>query len=168
MKKLIILAIQYVRLVLNIVKMLQGKVVVFDFDGTMTEFHYAETSLLPCKDDDIYEYSKTHNIYANARILATMQYVIGRLNPDLVFVLTRTEQTLIEKKNACIYAEFPTIKKENIYHVQLAEQKLDVLKSLHDRFGTNIVFVEDTFKTILNAEECMPFVKGVHISSFLI
>ena len=152
----------------NIVEKLQGKVVVFDFDGTMTEFHYAETRLLPCRDDDVYEYSKTHNIYANARMLGTMQYVISQLNPENVFVLTRTEKTLIDKKNECIYREFPSIKPENINHVQIAEKKLDVLRALHERFGTDVIFVEDTFKTILNAEESMPFVRGVHISSFLI
>ena len=168
MENLTVLANRFVAHIQNIVERLNGHVVVFDFDGTMTEFHYAETSLLPCKDDDIYEYSKTQNIYANARMLATMQYVIEQLDPDRVFVLTRTEATLIGKKNDCIYENFPTIKKDNIYHVQLADEKLHVLESIHKRFGTNVVFVEDTFKTILNAEETMPFIKGIHISSFLI
>ena len=168
MENLTTLANRFVAHIQKIVEKLQGHVVVFDFDGTMTEFHYAESSLLPCKDDDIYEYSKTHNIYANARMLATIQYVIEQLDPNLVFVLTRTEQTLIGKKNECIYENFPSIKKENIYHVQLADEKLRVLESIHQHFGTNVVFVEDTFKTILNAEETMPFIKGIHISSFLI
>lgn len=173
MVKLARLVIDFVKNVRSIVRQLKGKIVVFDFDGTMTEFRYAKNSLLPCRDDEIFEYSKSNNIYVNARMLAVVQYVIGRLNPDNVFVLTRTETTLIEKKNNSIYENYPTIKKENIYHVQLAEQKLDVLKSLLDRFGTDIIFVEDSFKTILNAEEAMPAkngkpgIKGMHISSWI-
>ena len=173
MYKLIKLVVEFIKQARNIAKKLRNKIVVFDFDGTMTEFRYAENSLLPCRDDEVYEYSKNHNIYANARMLAMVQYVIGRLNPDNVFVLTRTETTLIEKKNNCIYQNFPSIKKENIYHVQLADQKMNVLKSLLNKFNTNIIFVEDSFKTILNAEEAMPATNdkpgiiGMHISSWI-
>ena len=149
-----------------IVSMLKDHVVVFDFDGTMTEFHYAETSLLPCRDDEVYEYSKEHNIYADARMLETIKYVIGQLDPAKVFVLTRTETTLIDKKNEKILECFDILP-ENIYHVQDSNNKLAVLRKLHKGFDENIVFVEDTFKTILNAEEAMPYVKGIHISSFI-
>lgn len=151
----------------HIIERLKGHKVVFDFDGTMTEFHYAETSLLPCRDDEIFEYSKTHNIYANARMLATIQYVIEHLDINDVYVLTRTETTLIEKKNDAILENF-NIHPDHIYHVQDANNKLAVLRNLHKEFDTNIIFVEDTFKTILNAEEAMPYVKGIHISSFMV
>ena len=161
------LASMYVSRIESILAELKGRKVVFDFDGTMTEFHYAETSLLPCRDDEILEYSKEHNIYENARMLATMQYIIANLDPKDVFVLTRTEVTLIEKKNEAILANFQMLP-EHIYHVQDANNKLAVLRNLHKEYDTNIIFVEDTFKTILNAEEAMPFVKGIHISSFLV
>lgn len=161
------LASMFVNRIENILSQLKGHKVVFDFDGTMTEFHYAETSLLPCRDDEIMEYSKEYNIYENARMLATMQYIITNLNPNDVFVLTRTETTLIEKKNEAILKNFQMLP-EHIYHVQDANNKLTILRKLHKEYNTNIVFVEDTFKTILNAEEAMPFVKGIHISSFLV
>ena len=161
------LATQFAAHIDHIIECLKGRKVVFDFDGTMTEFHYAETSLLPCRDDEIFEYSKTNNIYANARMLKTIQYVIENLDPNDVFVLTRTETTLIEKKNEAILKNFQMIP-EHIYHVQDANNKLAVLRNLHKEYGTNIIFVEDTFKTILNAEEAMPYIKGIHISSFLI
>lgn len=151
----------------NIVKGLQNQIVVFDFDGTMTEFRYSEKSLLPCRDDEIYEYSKTNNIYKDAHMLETMKYVISHLDIEKVYVLTRTELTLIEKKNSAILNNFQILP-EHIFHVQDANNKLAILRKLHKEHGKNIVFVEDTFKTILNAEEAMPFVKGIHISSFLI
>jgi hypothetical protein len=81
--------------------------------------------------------------------------------------LTRTETTLIEKKNEAILKNFQMLP-EHIHHVQDANNKLAVLRNLHKEYGTNIIFVEDTFKTILNAEEAMPYIKGIHISSFLI
>lgn len=167
MKNAKTLAEMFVDRINMMVEGLKGHVVVFDFDGTMTEFRYAEESLLPCRDDEVYEYSMTHNIYANARMLETMKYVISCLDREKVFVLTRTETTLIEKKNEAILNNFE-IDAENIFHVQDANNKLAVLRQLHKRFDENIVFVEDTFKTILNAEEAMSFVKGIHISSFLI
>lgn len=161
------LAAMFVDRINYITERLKGHKVVFDFDGTMTEFHYAEDSLLPCRDDEIFEYSKTNNIYADARMLATMQYVIANLDINDVYVLTRTETTLIDKKNEAILANFKMLP-DHIHHVQDANNKLAVLRNLHKEFGCNIIFVEDTFKTILNAEEAMPYVKGIHISSFLI
>ena len=164
---LIKLVINFIKLTRKKIKKLKGRIVVFDFDGTLTEFKYAENSLLPCKDDEIYEYSKMHNIYANARMLATMQYIVHKLNPENVYILTRTEKTLIDKKNACIHKNFPTIKQDHIFHVQTSDEKLDVLHNLHKVVKVNIVFVEDTFKTILDAEEKMSYIEGDHISSYI-
>lgn len=160
------LAKLYIEILLSIIERLKDKIVVFDFDGTMTHFCYAENSLLPCRDDEIYEYSKTHNIYENARMLATVQYIISQLNTQNVYVLTRTEETLIEKKNISILNNFEILP-HHIFHVQEAHKKLDVLKQLHDEHKTEIIFVEDTFKTILNAEEAMDFVRGIHISALI-
>ena len=167
MRDVKILAEMFVNLIETILNGLKGHIVVFDFDGTLTEFRYAKESLLPCRDDEVYEYSKENNIYANARMLETMKYIIANLDKEKVFVLTRTETTLIDKKNEAILNNFE-INPENIFHVQDANNKLAVLRNLHKRFNENIIFVEDTFKTILNAEEAMSFVKGIHISSFLI
>ena len=95
---------------LRIQNFLSDKVVVLDFDGTMTAFRYAAfgTRMLPCLDSEIYEHSKTHNIYAGAyvpqtadelekfmnngvhaaRMLGTMQWLISNLPQERVFVLT--------------------------------------------------------------------------------
>ncbi|MBQ8806045.1 MAG: hypothetical protein IJZ68_06130 [Bacteroidaceae bacterium] len=166
---------------------LRDKVVVFDFDGTMTAFRYGAYGkrLLPCKDDEIYEYSKTHNIYAGAyvpesadelekftpdgehaaRMLGIMQWLISELPQEHVFVLTRTEMTLIDKKNEAILKNFNVLP-QNIYHVQDSRRKVDVLDMIHERFGKDVYFVEDTFKTQLDAEEAHPWIHGVNISEF--
>lgn len=162
------LAKLYMDIVAGILEELKDKIVVFDFDGTMTHFYYDKLHgrLLPCRDDEVYEYSKTHNIYENARMLATMQYIFENLPTSNVYVLTRTEKTLIEKKNISILNNFKVLP-ENIFHVQEAHKKLDVLNMLHEKHNADIVFVEDTFKTILNAEEAMDFVHGIHISALI-
>ena len=160
------LANMYIEQIRTIINRLQNKIVVLDFDGTMTQFRYASDRLLPCRDDEIYEYSKSHNIYENARMLATMQYVVSQLNPENVYVLTRTEKTLIEKKNVSILKNF-NILPEHIFHVQQAHLKLEVLDMLHKKHNSDIIFIEDTFKTILEAEEAMDFVHGIHISEFI-
>lgn len=162
------LAKLYMSILAEFLKELKDKIVVFDFDGTMTHFYYdiPNHRLLPCRDDEVYEYSKTHNIYENARMLATMQYVFANLPIHNVYVLTRTETTLIEKKNDAILNNFNVLP-ENIYHVQEAHKKLDVLKAIHEKHNADIIFVEDTFKTILNAEEAMDFVHGIHISALI-
>lgn len=174
---------------LRIMNFLRDKVVVLDFDGTMTAFRYAKfgTNMLPCKDSQIYEHSKTHNIYAGAyvpqtaeelemvtesgehaaRMLGTMQWLIANLPKERVFILTRTELTLIDKKNEAILKNFDVLP-QNIYHVQDSNRKLDILDIIHERFGEDVYFLEDTFKTQLNAEEAMPFVHGINISEFLV
>ena len=174
---------------LRIQNFLSDKVVVLDFDGTMTAFRYAAfgTRMLPCLDSEIYEHSKTHNIYAGAyvpqtadelekfvnngvhaaRMLGTMQWLISNLPQERVFVLTRTELTLVDKKNEAILANFDILP-ENIFHVQDSNRKLDILDIIHERFGEDVYFLEDTFKTQLNAEEAMPFVHGINISEFLV
>ena len=48
----------YIRNILNLISKLQFKVAVFDFDGTLTAFQYAEDRILPCDELDLKEYSK--------------------------------------------------------------------------------------------------------------
>ena len=155
------------RKVLDTVSLLKFKTVVFDFDGTLTEFKYNTERLLPCRDDELQEYCKTENLYANAKQLETMQYIIERLDPDDVYVLTVTVDSLQNNKEKFISSKYPTIKKEHIIQVSDSSKKNEVLQRIYDECKMEIVFVEDTAKTLLNAEETLPFVKGIHMSSLI-
>lgn len=157
----------YKRKVLDTISLLKFKPAVFDFDGTLTEFKYTEGRLLPCRDDGLYEYSKDNNLYSNVNILKTMQYTINELSPDDVYVLTVTVDTLKDKKEKCILHNFDNIKKENIVQVSSPAEKLEFLQSLYEKRQEKIIFVEDTAKTLLNAEEEFSFVQGLHISSLI-
>lgn len=111
--------------------------------------------------------SRTHNLYSGVYTLRTMQFIVPRLPKNNVYVLTRSELTVVDDKNNAILDNFDIIP-EHIIHVQNADNKLAKLRELHRKTGKKIFFVEDSFKTILNAEECMDFVEGIHISEFIV
>lgn len=161
------LAETYKRKVLDAISKLKYKIAVFDFDGTLTSFRYANEKLLPCKDAELHEYCKEHNLYDNATILRTMQYIINELDADDVYVLTSTVHTLRKNKDRCIHANFPTIASDHIIHTRGSDEKLEVLDSIYAEHKKPIVFVEDMYKTLLNAEENFDFVTSLHISNLL-
>ncbi len=158
---------EYIRNVLDLISLLKFKTIVFDFDGTLTHFDYANDRLLPCKDNDINEYSKLHNIYENVKIPKTMQYILNELYEEDVYILTVTQENVEKGKNEAIKKFFPTIKEENVIHVRNSKEKLEKLKEIHDKHNREIIFVEDTAKTLLNVEETYDFVRGYHISSLI-
>jgi len=161
------LANSYKRKVLDAISYLNFKINVFDFDGTLTNFRYASDKLLPCKDYELQIYCKEHNLYENAEALKTMQYIINELNPEDIYVVTSTVPSLIENKDRFILSHFPTIKKDHIIHTKNAEEKLAVLKKIYEERQKQIIFVEDLYKTLLNAEEQFDFVRSLHISNLI-
>lgn len=145
----------------------KDKTVVFDFDGTLTRFQYASDKMLPCKDEDIEEFTKAGgNIYENIYILKTMKYVVCHLNMDDVYVLTSTVPSLKQIKNQIIINNF-NIPRERIIHTSGSAQKIKVLEDIHSKTSKKILFLEDNYKILLLAEENLDFVKGYHTSCLL-
>lgn len=161
------LASIYKRKVFDAISKLKFKICVFDFDGTLTSFKYASDKLLPCKDSDLQEYCKEHNLYENVTILKTMQYIMNELDSDDVYVVTSTVEFLRDNKNRCIHANFPTVKDEHIIHTNGSMEKLAVLEDIYSKRSRQIIFVEDLYKILLEAEERFDYVKGLHISNLL-
>lgn len=158
---------QYKRNVDHFIELCQDKTVVFDFDGTLSRFQYAVNSLLPCKDADIAEYTqKGGNIYQNIYVLKTMKYIISKINLDDVLVLTSTVPALRETKDRIIAENF-NIASEKIIHTNGSKEKLEVLKEIYAQRKKQILFVEDNYKILLDAEENTDFVRAYHISSLL-
>ena len=157
----------YKRKIFDAISYLNFKINVFDFDGTLTNFRYTNDTLLPCKDYELQSYCREHNLYENAEALKTMQYIINELDPNNIYVLTSTVPSLRENKNRFIYSNFPTIKKENIIHTNGADEKLEILKKIYEERQKQIIFVEDLYKTLLNAEEKYDFVRSLHISNLI-
>lgn len=154
------------RNIFNLVNLLQHKIVVVDFDGTMCEFKYTNTGrLLPCKDSEVKEY--TGNMYENVRALKAMQFVLHECNPTNMYVLTITQDNIKNDKTKMINSKFPIIRTENIIHVKSAEDKILFLEELYEKYKKRIIFLEDTTKTLIDAEERLDFVQGYHISSLI-
>ena len=82
---------EYVKNVFALISLLKFKTVVFDFDGTLTHFDYAKDRLLPCKENDLNEYSELNNIYENVKISLTMKYVLNELHDEDIYILTVTQ-----------------------------------------------------------------------------
>ena len=158
---------QYKRNINHFIELCKDKTVVFDFDGTLSRFQYAVDSLLPCKDADIEEYTRAGgNIYQNIYVLKTMKYIMPKLKSDDVLVLTSTVPALREIKNRIIAENF-NIAPEKIIHTNGSKEKLEVLKEIYAQRKKRILFVEDNYKILLDAEENTDFVRAYHISSLL-
>ena len=164
------LAQQYVKKINTIIEQLQNKVVIFDFDGTLTSFQYAENTLLPCLSEDLQTYSLVNNSYENASSLQTMQYIISQLDSNKIYVCTWSgvSSALRKQKNEFLKQYFPNILPKHVFHVADVLEKMKFLKMTHIDTEHDIVFIEDDVKTLLLAEETYTFVRGIHISSFLV
>ena len=75
-----------------------------------------------------------------------MKYIIKHLDVNNIYILTRTEPTLIDKKNVCIQKEFPMFKREHILHVYKAEEKVLELEKLKNRYHKLPIFIADQRK----------------------
>ncbi len=118
------LAEKYKRNVFDLISLLKFKTVVFDYDGTLTKFKYADKNLLPCLDDEINEYCEHNDMYSKAVSQETMQYILNELYDEEIYILTVSQSNVEKQKTRAILRAFPTIKPENIIHVNLFIIKL--------------------------------------------
>lgn len=157
----------YEQRISNIIQRLQGKTVVLDFDGVLTEFKYTEKSLLPCKEIELYEYSKNNNLYENVYISKSMQYILSQIKSENIWILTSSRETLINNKEHIIRTYFPMIKLDQVIHTENAKAKIIKLKEIYEITQKDIIFIEDMAPTLTDSEETHDFVRGIHITSLL-
>ncbi len=151
----------------RLISLCEGKTIVFDFDGVLTKFQYAENRMLPCRDDDVHDYTVSGgNIYQNVPIQKTLQYIISQLPKENIWVLTQTIPVMRKIKNEVIIKNFG-ISPDRIIHSYSALHKLVFLKEIYAQSGKPILFIEDTVSTLLSAEEDMDYVQGFHISGLI-
>ncbi len=161
------LFLQYEKNMNDLIYLCRGKTIAFDFDGTLTRFQYDDYRMLPCRDDNIDEYTKSgRNIYKKIHILKTMKYIISQLNKEDIFIVTSTVPSLRNIKNKIIFEEFG-ISYEHIIHTDGSLKKINALIDIHNKEQKDILFIEDNYKILLTAEENLNFVRSYHISSLL-
>jgi 5'(3')-deoxyribonucleotidase len=150
----------------------QNKIVIFDIDGTLCEFKYTKkdsTKLLPCRDDQLSEYLKSYDMYDNAEPIRIMQYIIRQCDPESIYTLSTSTEPAKIQKNAWLRKYYPYIKKDHIFYTANDSEKLDVIRKLMlDYPNKQIVFVEDTARTLLNVQEKYPQILVQHTSSFIV
>ena len=159
----------YQQKVLSFLGFCKGKTVVFDFDGTLTDFKYGENSILPCPEKDLPEYFSKPDLKIRLFPLQTMQWVIEELihSGSDIYIITVSALFLEKPKNYAIHKMYPMIPMENVYHVRYSGAKTEVLRHIHEEKDKPIVFVEDKAETLMQAEEALDFVQGFHISSII-
>lgn len=153
----------------ELIEKLKGKLVFFDFDGTLSEFRFFDkVGPETVTGELLYKFS-FENVYDNVRPLSVMQQTIANMNPENVYILGAiTINHEIEEKYKWLVKYYPTIKKENIIFVNSADSKLGILEAYSKKFNMkseDIVFVDDMHYTILKAEE-LGFT-AYHPSSFI-
>lgn len=151
------------------VESLKGKLVFFDFDGTLSEYRFSG-KVGPEELTGEFLYNLAFGrIYDNIRPLATMQEVVKNLDPENVYVLGAiTLNSEIEEKYEWLAKNYPSIKKKNMIFVNNSETKLGMLEVYRKRYNLNyedIAFIDDMHKTIQSAEE-MGFI-AYHPSTFV-
>ena len=154
----------------SIIEMMQGYFVVFDIDGTLCRFKYTSKdsdSLLPCKDKDLNSYlSYDNNMYKYAEPILTMQYVVSKLDPDMMGTLSTAVPTAVLLKREWLPNYYPNIKKSNYMWSDSDFDKLRHLQELSKKY--KVLFVDDSYKTLLYVEERDKSIKLMHTSEFLL
>lgn len=158
---------EYQKNIEKFIELIQNKMLVFDFDGTLSQFQYAPNRMLPCLDKDVEEYTLSgRNIYENVRLSQTMKYIFSKIDCERVWVLTQTVSALEEIKTNIIVENF-SVPAERIIYVRNATQKLDILKKMYEKYRTDIIFIEDNAQILIRAEDELKGIRGYHISCLL-
>lgn len=144
-------------------------ILVADYDGASIEANYQleeindvdyfESSILPCKNDDLDEFSVNNNIYKNIRTLETTKFFAGLFSKNNLYFLTRTDANVKEFKETAILKEFD-VYRDHIIHVKKSDYKVTELELLYEEKTKNgekvlILLLEDELSMCLKAEEAL-------------
>lgn len=151
------------------VESLKGKLVFFDFDGTLSEYRFLnKVGPEELTGEFLYKLA-FERIYDTIRPLSTMQEVVKMLDPEKVYILGAiTLNTEIEEKQEWLRKYYPSIKKENMIFVNNSETKLEMLEAYRQKLNLDykdIAFIDDKHSTIQSAEK-MGFI-AYHPSTFV-
>lgn len=165
-----VFAAMYKNSIKEFIKLSEGKVVVFDCDGTLTEFRYGRNHLLPCKNSELNEYILKDNFYTRAKFSITMKYVIDILfkeNSNNFYVVTTSVPNVMPLKSQRLIQAFPQLQETHIYHTLANTDKVKVLQEIYDKHQTEIILVEDNADILIDADDNLPFVTSYHVSCLL-
>ena len=154
----------------NMAQKLSNKVVFFDIDGVLVDYHFGINKINVVPDSEYIEYCKHNDVYENARPLKTMQTLINKLNPDNVYVLSVSfSEPECNYKKAFIKRNYPTIHSQNIMFTLHKENKISLMLYVRDKLrirDEDMVIVDDSVDILDNVEKNSE-INCYHISSFI-
>lgn len=152
----------------DLAEQMKDYLVVFDIDGTLCRFKYTDgDSLLPCNNDDLSKYlSYANNMYTYAEPIKSMQYLINRLDSSKVMTLSTAVPMAVLLKIDWLEKYYPNILPSNRFWTKCDEDKLKVLQKLSK--DNKVLFIDDSYKTLLFIEENDKSIKLMHTSMFIL
>jgi hypothetical protein len=152
----------------KLAEQMEDYLVVFDIDGTLCRFKYTgEDLLLPCNNEDLGKYlSYANNMYTYAEPIKSMQYLINKLDPSKVMTLSTAVPMAVLLKVDWLEKYYPSVLPSNTLWTKCDEDKLKVLQKLSK--DNKVLFIDDSYKTLLFIEENDKSIKLMHTSMFIL
>lgn len=159
----------------KIEKLLKSKdaVLIFDVDGVLAAYEFGKRNHNACNDEDWQKLFEESSVYENIRPIKTIKKWLKKYgNPDRTFVCTKSyTDAETEDKVKFVTKNYP-IKTENVFAVKTDDEKLEVLKKIHndifpDTKEKYIIMIDDTINVLSNIQENSNY-STAHISSFMI
>ena len=140
------------------VKMLQGKKIFIDFDGTLCEYRYNNHIL---GDEDIGGQTRAEILFGdafiNARALNTTKKFLSCFNFDDIYILGQVvSKHEIDQKMKWLKVNYPKIKEKNIFFISESIKKYEVLEEFSKYTDTkreNIVLIDDKLRVLREVEK---------------
>ena len=136
--------------------MLEGKIVFFDLDGTLSEYRFNDRVGGGNGFSQPWSELLFGDAYLRARPLKTMINLTKALDPSKVYVLGAIKtNNEINQKYEWLSKNYPHIKRENIIFVCGGDKKVLVMEAFAEKNALareNMVLIDDTHATLRQVE----------------
>lgn len=149
----------------------QDTVLVFDMDGVLSTLEFGEYNHYEMTDEEWAEANREEvNYYTDDKVIKKIQDYLKVRDMNNVYVISKSYTPNESKCKVDFLTKNYNILKDNIYFVNENEEKVDILKSIKEKYPEKkdyqIAMVEDTVD-VLNDIMAKTNFATIHISSFI-
>ena len=149
----------------------QNTVLVFDMDGVLSTLEFGLYNHYEMTDEEWTEANKEEvNYYTDDKVIKKIQDYLKNRDMHNVYVISKSYTPNESKCKVDFLTKNYNILKDNIYFVNENDEKVDILKSIKEKYPEKedyqIAMVEDTVD-ILNDIMAKTNFATIHISSFI-
>lgn len=150
----------------------RDSILVFDVDGVLARIEYGEYNHYGESDEEWDRVIREGGrFYQDDVAIKTMKDYLSQHNMDNVYVCTKVMNPIEGDMKVDFLVRNYGIEKDNIFYVFKNEEKLDVLKKIHeekypDEKECEIALVDDTISVLTYVMENSGFAT-IHVSSFM-